>query len=61
MYRKVVCRRSECYFGDGFGMEREQATAGNIRKRKADSQDNERLSKRLSLLNLGIYSPFLLI
>lgn len=30
------------------------------RKRKAESQDNERLSKRLSLLNLGesIYIPF---
>ncbi len=30
------------------------------RKRKAESQDNvnnERLSKRLSLLNLGMYSP----
>lgn len=25
------------------------------RKRKADTQDNERLSKRLSLLNLGMY------
>lgn len=25
-------------------------------KRKAESQNNERLSKRLSLLNLGIYS-----
>lgn len=33
---------------------------GNImrksRKRKADSQDNERLSKRLSLLNLGMHA-----
>ncbi|KAJ6442979.1 acetyltransferase [Purpureocillium lavendulum] len=28
------------------------------RKRKADSQDNERLSKRLSLLNLGMVSSF---
>lgn len=26
------------------------------RKRKAESQENERLSKRLSLLNLGSYS-----
>jgi hypothetical protein len=25
------------------------------RKRKADTQDNERLSKRLSLLNLGMF------
>lgn len=32
-------------------MERLQAT-GKIRKRKAESQDNERLSKRMSLLNL---------
>ncbi|KAL3422186.1 hypothetical protein PVAG01_06342 [Phlyctema vagabunda] len=32
-------------------MERVQAT-GKIKKRKAESQDNERLSKRLSLLNL---------
>jgi hypothetical protein len=35
-------------------MDRSQAT-GRIRKRKAENQDNERLSKRLSLLNLGIY------
>lgn len=27
-----------------------------IRKRKAESQDNERLNKRLSLLNLGASS-----
>ncbi|CZS99049.1 uncharacterized protein RAG0_07543 [Rhynchosporium agropyri] len=32
-------------------MDRVQATS-NIRKRKAESQDNERLNKRLSLLNL---------
>ncbi|EKD18457.1 uncharacterized protein L3040_007519 [Drepanopeziza brunnea f. sp. 'multigermtubi'] len=32
-------------------MDRYQAT-GKIRKRKAETQDNERLSKRLSLLNL---------
>jgi len=32
-------------------MDRMQAT-GRIRKRKAENQDNERLSKRLSLLNL---------
>lgn len=32
-------------------MDRGQATGG-IRKRKADTQDNERLSKRLALLNL---------
>jgi hypothetical protein len=32
------------------------------RKRKAETQDNERLSKRLSLLNLGMfYSCFLSI
>ncbi|KAH8592097.1 hypothetical protein B0O99DRAFT_245255 [Bisporella sp. PMI_857] len=33
-------------------MERVPATSGKIRKRKAENQDNERLSKRLSLLNL---------
>ncbi len=27
-----------------------------VKKRKAENQDNERLSKRLSLLNLGPYS-----
>ncbi|CAL3972472.1 unnamed protein product, partial [Diplocarpon coronariae] len=32
-------------------MDRFQAT-GKIKKRKAETQDNERLSKRLSLLNL---------
>jgi len=37
-------------------MEGVQATGGRIRKRKAQNQDNDRLSKRLSLLNLGIYS-----
>lgn len=31
-----------------------QATAGN-RKRKAENHDNERLFKRLSLLNLGLH------
>jgi hypothetical protein len=31
---------------------------GTVRKRKAENQDNERLSKRMSLLNLGLYSPF---
>jgi hypothetical protein len=36
-------------------MDREQAT-GKVRKRKAENQDNERLTKRLSLLNLGLYS-----
>jgi len=39
---------------DGIGMDLVQATTGN-RKRKAENQDNERLSKRLSLLNLGSY------
>lgn len=29
------------------------------RKRKADSQDNERLSKRLGQLNLGIFSTLI--
>jgi len=38
-------------------MDRLQAT-GKIRKRKAENQDNDRLSKRLSLLNLGLYSLF---
>lgn len=31
-----------------------------VRKRKADNQDNERLSKRLSLLNLGLYNCYIL-
>lgn len=35
----------------------EQAT-GKVRKRKAENQDNERLSKRMSLLNLGLYSSY---
>jgi len=34
-------------------MDRVEATARKLRKRKAESQDNERLHKRLSLLNLG--------
>lgn len=38
----------------GIGMDLVQAITGN-RKRKAENQDNERLSKRLSLLNLGSY------
>jgi hypothetical protein len=38
-------------------MDRSQAI-GRVRKRKAENQDNERLSKRLSLLNLGLYSSF---
>lgn len=36
-------------------MDRVQAT-GRVGKRKADGQDNERLVKRLSLLNLGLCS-----
>ena len=40
-------------------MDRVQATTSKIRKRKAENQDNERLSKRLSLLNLGLYSLIL--
>jgi hypothetical protein len=37
-------------------MDRVQATS-RVGKRKAtDGQDNERLAKRLSLLNLGVYS-----
>lgn len=41
-------------------MDRVQAT-GRVGKRKAtDSQDNERLTKRLSLLNLGV-SPSIAI
>jgi hypothetical protein len=39
----------------GNGMDLVQATA-RVGKRKADGQDNERLAKRLSLLNLGMYS-----
>jgi hypothetical protein len=38
-------------------MDRVQATS-RVRKRKAESQDNERLTKRLSLLNLGLYISF---
>ena len=42
---------------DVIGMDLGQAIAGN-RKRKAENHDNERLSKRLSLLNLGsFYAP----
>ena len=41
----------------GWEMDRVQATS-KIRKRKAENQDNERLSKRMSLLNLGLYSSF---
>ncbi|KAG0651703.1 hypothetical protein D0Z07_2081 [Hyphodiscus hymeniophilus] len=37
--------------------DRSQAT-GKPRKRKAENQDNERLSKRLSLLNLGSHYPY---
>lgn len=37
------------------GWEMDLAT-GRGRKRKADIQDNERLNKRLSLLNIGLYS-----
>lgn len=39
------------------GMERRRATDGRVTKRKAESQDitNERLSKRLESLNLGLY------
>ena len=33
----------------------DRVVASKVRKRKAESQDNERLSKRLSLLNLGLY------
>ncbi|MBE3049055.1 hypothetical protein IMZ48_42460 [Candidatus Bathyarchaeota archaeon] len=33
----------------------QQARTG--RKRKAESQDNERLSKRLSCLNIGMFLP----
>ena len=36
-------------------MEQLQAP-GRVRKRKAENQNSERLSKRLSLLNLGLYS-----
>jgi len=39
---------------EGWKMDRVQPT-GRIKKRKAENQDNERLSKRLSLLNLGQY------
>ncbi len=38
-------------------MDRFQATGNRVRKRKAETQDNERLSKRLSLLNLGLRFP----
>jgi hypothetical protein len=39
-------------------MDRLQAT-GRVRKRKAENQDNDRLTKRLSLLNLGLYSSII--
>jgi hypothetical protein len=42
-------------------MERVQATASKVGKRKAENQDNERLSKRLSLLNLGNIPSFILV
>jgi hypothetical protein len=38
-------------------MDRVVQATGRIKKRKAENQDNERLSKRLSLLNLGLYFP----
>lgn len=41
-------------------MDRSQAT-GRVRKRKAENQDNERLSKRLSLLNLEQNGPKLYV
>jgi hypothetical protein len=34
----------------------DRARPSRVKKRKAENQDNERLSKRLSLLNLGPYS-----
>jgi rubrerythrin len=38
----------------------DQARQHSRRKRKAESQDNERLSKRLSLLNIGEFLFLLL-
>ena len=37
-----------------------QVPASTLGKRKAETQENERLSKRLSLLNLGMYLFFLI-
>jgi hypothetical protein len=37
-------------------MDRVQATARVGKRKAADGQDNERLAKRLSLLNLGLCS-----
>ena len=53
--RKDFWGRTEALVGEDGRMDRVQATS-KIRKRKAENQDNERLSKRLSLLNLGLYS-----
>jgi len=38
---------------NGFFHNNNLASSSNMRKRKADTPENERLSKRLSLLNLG--------
>jgi len=47
--------KRDCFRSVRAVMERGQADRGKItKKRKAESQDNDRLSKRLSLLNLGI-------
>jgi hypothetical protein len=55
-FGKIVVEEKRLGGGDGKMMDRVQAT-GRIKKRKAENQDNERLSKRLSLLNLGLYCP----
>ena len=46
---------------DVIGIDHPPASLQPPRKRKAESQanNNERLSKRLSLLNLGEYLPYL--
>jgi len=46
----------EVRFGGRDGRMDRVQVSGKIRKRKAENQDNDRLSKRLSLLNLGLYS-----
>jgi hypothetical protein len=49
--RKLVVR--------AWGRDGRMKQATGIRKRKAETQDNERLSKRMSLLNLGMSIIFM--
>jgi hypothetical protein len=49
--RKKAC--GSCLI-EPWGRDGRMKQATGIRKRKAETQDNERLSKRMSLLNLGM-------